>query len=139
MPLPPRYWLWLKQENTESNWLHMKWFRFNRCFAILLNTQRAILYCLKLIFDCIAIKSTYVLVVARPIIHGRAILIKNTYGFLRVKTNKIRGRIINCCIAIPAVTVTTNIPNCWKTDSISDILAIDTAIRLVIPIGVSLK
>lgn len=84
------------------------------------------------------ILTTYVLVVASPIIQGRAIVIKNKYGFLLVKRNRIKGSIISCCNAIPNVTVTTNIPSCSNTDPIVVILAIETAIRLVIPIGVIL-
>lgn len=84
------------------------------------------------------ILTTYVLVVASPIIQGRAIVIKNKYGFLLVKTNRIKGSIISCCITMPSVTVTTNIPSCSNTDPILVILAIETAIRLVIPIGVIL-
>lgn len=84
------------------------------------------------------ILTTYVLVVASPIIQGRAIVIKNKYGFLLVKTNRSKGSIISCCITIPSVTVTTNIPSCSNTDPIVVILAIETAIRLVIPIGVIL-
>jgi hypothetical protein len=63
---------------------------------------------------------------------------KNKYGFLLVETNRIKGSIISCCIAMPSVTVTTNIPSCSNTDPILVILAIETAIRLVIPIGVIL-
>ena len=79
------------------------------------------------------------LVEANAIIHGFAILNKNAYGFFLVNRKNIADNTTNCCIKIPTVIAAMNIPSCEKISSTLATLAIDTAMRLITPIGVVLQ
>ena len=81
---------------------------------------------------------THVLVDAKAIIHGFAIVNKNLYGFFLVKAKYIPDCTISCCTNIPTVMAAINIPNWENILSTFSMLAIDTAIRLITPTGVVL-
>ena len=78
------------------------------------------------------------LVAAKAIIHGFAMVNRKLYGFFLVNKKYIPDCTTSCCISIPTVMAAMNIPSWEKISPTLSMLAIDTAIRLITPTGVVL-
>jgi len=80
----------------------------------------------------------YVLVAAKAIIQGLAMVSRNLYGLRRVNRKKMADMTTSCCTTMPTVMAAMKRPSCANTSCTLAMDAMDTPIRLITPTGVVL-